>query len=143
MRTLLFIVIVLILIIIFILTRHISFKNEVRKIIKQLENYNNRKTNKKVDLALIDKDIENLGLEINRLIDLYVEEHRRRVRFEKEHRQAVANISHDLRTTLTSIIGYIQMANADQLSNAERKELLGVATERAKRLEILLHDFFE
>lgn len=138
-----FIVITLVIITFIALTRLFSFKNEVRKIVKQLQLYNNRKTNKKIDITLIDQDIEHLGVEVNRLIDLYVMENRKRVLFEKEQRQAVANMSHDLRTPLTSIIGYIQIANNENLSEVEKEELLAIAFDRAKRLERLLNDFFE
>jgi signal transduction histidine kinase len=138
-----FIVITLVIITFIALTRLFSFKNEVRKIVRQLQLYNNRKTNKKIDITLIDQDIEHLGVEVNRLIDLYVMENRKRVLFEKEQRQAVANMSHDLRTPLTSIIGYIQIANNENLSEVEKEELLAIAFDRAKRLERLLNDFFE
>ncbi|WP_342581629.1 HAMP domain-containing sensor histidine kinase [Ureibacillus sp. FSL W7-1570] len=143
MGAVIFIVITLVIITFIALTRLFSFKNEVRKIVRQLQLYNNRKTNKKIDITLIDQDIEHLGVEVNRLIDLYVMENRKRVLFEKEQRQAVANMSHDLRTPLTSIIGYIQIANNENLSEVEKKELLAIAFDRAKRLERLLNDFFE
>ncbi|WP_312030840.1 MULTISPECIES: sensor histidine kinase [Bacillaceae] len=115
----------------------------MKNISKQLKIYNDRKTNKKIHMALLDKDVESLGLEINKLIDLYMSENRKRVRFEREQKQAIANISHDLRTPLTSILGYIQMAEEDDVTAAERKELLSIANKRAKRLEMLLKDFFE
>lgn len=128
---------------VFLITRLFALKKEVKKIIRQLHNYNNRKTNKRMDIALFDKDIESLGLEINKLIDLYVDENRKRVRFENEQKQVIANMSHDLRTPLTSILGYIQMAEEDDVTVDERKELLSIANKRAKRLETLLKDFFE
>jgi signal transduction histidine kinase len=134
---------IILIVIAYLFIRLFSLKKEVRKLSLQLHDYNNRDTNKKVDLALFDKDIENLGFEINKLIDLYVTEHGRRVQFEHEQKRAAANISHDLRTPLTSIRGFIQMAEADNVSEEERKELLAVAHERAKRLEALLNDFFE
>ncbi|MBS4191251.1 HAMP domain-containing histidine kinase [Bacillus sp. FJAT-49705] len=138
-----FVVLILSLVTVFLLSRLFALKKEVKKINKQLQFYNNRKTNKKIDMALIDKDIENLGLEINKLIELYVTENRMRVRFEDEHKQAVANMSHDLRTPLTSILGYIQMAEADDVTDEEKNELLSIASNRAKRLETLLKEFFE
>ncbi|WP_373895813.1 sensor histidine kinase [Virgibacillus sp. CBA3643] len=132
----LFIVVTMIL-----LTRLFSLKREVKKLTMQLQNYNNQQTNKKVDMALIDKDIESLGLEINNLIDLHVKESREKIRFEKEQKQAIENISHDLRTPLTSILGYIQMAESD--ASGEEQENLVIARKKAKRLEALINDFFE
>ncbi|KKE80331.1 HAMP domain-containing histidine kinase [Oceanobacillus caeni] len=138
-----YVVIFIFLITVFLLTRLFALKKEVKNISKQLKIYNDRKTNKKIHMALLDKDVESLGLEINKLIDLYMSENRKRVRFEREQKQAIANISHDLRTPLTSILGYIQMAEEDDVTAAERKELLSIANKRAKRLEMLLKDFFE
>ena len=136
-------IIMIFLVTVFLITRLFALKKEVKKISRQLHIYNNRKTNKKIDMALFDKDIEDLGLEINRLIDLYVTENRKRIRFEHEQQQAIANMSHDLRTPLTSILGYIQMAENKDVSDDEKKELLSIAHNRAKRLEKLLKDFFE
>ncbi|QKY68404.1 sensor histidine kinase KdpD [Lentibacillus sp. CBA3610] len=127
---------------VFLLTRLLSFKKEVRKISKQLQTYNNRKTNKKINGALLDKDIENLSLEINKLIDLHVKESREKIRFEKDQKQTIANMSHDLRTPLTSILGYIQMAESDSVTE-EQNAYLSIASKKAKRLESLLNDFFE
>src|SRR5699024_6454217 len=62
---------------------------------------------------------------------------------EREQQLAIANMSHDLRTPLTSILGYIQMAEAEDVTEEEKKELLLIAHNRAKRLETLLKYFFE
>jgi len=137
-----FILIIVLLVTIFALTRLFSLKKEVKKITKQLQSYTNGQTNKKMDIALVDKDIENLGLEINKLIDLHVKESREKIRFEKEQKRAIENMSHDLRTPLTSILGYIQMAESDA-SDDEQKEYLSIAKKKAKRLEALINDFFE
>ncbi|HLR52872.1 MAG TPA: HAMP domain-containing sensor histidine kinase [Candidatus Avamphibacillus sp.] len=139
----LYLLIIVSIVAVYFLTRLFSLKKEVKKISKQLQGYNNRKTNKKIDMKLLDNDIENLGLEINQLIDLHVKENMEKIRFENELKQAVSNMSHDLRTPLTSILGYIQMAESDDVSDDEKKEYLSVAKKRAKRLEALLNGFFE
>lgn len=143
MRSLFYVVIFLLIVTMGLLTRLLFLKREIKMLVRQLHVYNNRKSDKKIDMALIDHDLEYLGLEINKLIDLYVTENRKRVRFEDEHKQAVANMSHDLRTPLTTILGYIQMAEDDELTEAEKKELISIANNRAKRLETLLKEFFE
>ncbi|WP_066189965.1 sensor histidine kinase [Gracilibacillus timonensis] len=136
-------IVVLLCVSLFLLIRCMTLKKEVKKVSQQLQKYNHRKTNKKIDVSLLDKDIERLGWEINQLIDWHVSEHRKRIYFQKEQQQAVANMSHDLRTPLTSILGYIQMAENQDIAETERKELLAVAKKRAYRLEALLNDFFE
>ncbi|WP_152658346.1 sensor histidine kinase KdpD [Oceanobacillus sp. CFH 90083] len=135
--------IILFVMLVFLVLRILALKKEMKKVIQQLQSYNARKTNKKMDIALFDQDIEKLGVEINKLIDLYVAENRKRVSFENEQKQVIANMSHDLRTPLTSILGYIQMAEEDDITIDRRKELLSIANKRAKRLEMLLKDFFE
>lgn len=109
----------------------------------QLEDYNQRKTDKKVNIALIDDELEDLAVETNRLIDTILDLKASKRRTENELKQAVANMSHDLRTPLTSILGYIQMAESDDVTDEEKREYLSIAKKRAKRLETLLNDFFE
>ncbi len=138
-----FITFILFFILVVLTMRMVAVKREVKKMTDHLRKYRRRKTGQKLEMALFDRDLESLGEEINRLIDLYTGEQRKRVRFEKKQKQMIANISHDLRTPLTSIIGYLQMAGSDGISCKERRELLSVAAKQAGRLELLMNDFFE
>lgn len=135
--------IILLIICVILLSRLFSVKKEIRKIRQQLHDYNNRETNQKIEMLFVDRDLEDLGVEINRLIDLFVAANRDKIRFESEQKQAIANISHDLRTPLTSILGFLQMAQSTHVSEEEKAEYLMIAKQRAKRLETLLNDFFE
>lgn len=101
------------------------------------------KTNKKIDITILDKGIENIASEINNLIDLHAQSNIEKKSAERELRQAVANMSHDIRTPLTSILGYIQLIESHEVTKEEKKEYLAVAKDRTKRLQILLNDFFE
>ncbi|HLT55885.1 MAG TPA: HAMP domain-containing sensor histidine kinase, partial [Bacillota bacterium] len=136
-------IVTLVLIAIFVIARLLALKKEMNNMVAQLQKYNNRQADKKIDLSLFDKNLEQLGTEVNKLMDLYVDENRKRTRFEKELKQMIANMSHDLRTPLTSITGYIQMAEKENIPPEERGELLAIAKSRAKRLESLLNEFFE
>lgn len=128
----------------FIFLSHLLFiKKEIKNILNQLNNYNLRKTEKKIDITLLDKDIEKMTIEINNLIDLHALSNIEKKSAERELKQAIANISHDLRTPLTSILGYIQLIEKPEVTDEERKEYLAIAKDRAKRLQILLNDFFE
>lgn len=62
---------------------------------------------------------------------------------ENNLRQTIADMSHDLRTPLTSIIGYIQLMGLHNIDENEKKEYINIAGQRAKTLENLLNDFYE
>lgn len=143
MRKVLYITIILSVLVIIFLIRLLSMKKELKNITKQLEDYNMRKTNKKVDITLLDRNIENMATEINNLIALHAQSNIEKKSAEKELKQAVANMSHDLRTPLTSILGYIQLMESPEATEVEKKEYLAIAKDRTKRLQILINDFFE
>lgn len=125
------------------LIRLFFVKKEVKSIARQLKHYNHNETEKKIDITLFDKDIEMLAVEINHQFDLIVQANAKKRRTELELKQAIANISHDIRTPLTSIFGYIQLLESDDLTLEEKKEYVAVIKSRTQRLQTLLNDFFE
>ncbi|MEG0765916.1 MAG: HAMP domain-containing sensor histidine kinase, partial [Pseudoflavonifractor sp.] len=62
---------------------------------------------------------------------------------EKALRRQIANVSHDLQTPLTSILGYLQLLQEDRLSDAERAEYLAIVKSRAKALQSLITSFYD
>lgn len=63
-----------------------------------------------------------MGEEDGYLIDLAVRPNRDRIRSDRELRQTIANMSHDLRTPLTSIIGYTKLLEARSVTEEKRQE---------------------
>ncbi|PPA69408.1 sensor histidine kinase [Jeotgalibacillus proteolyticus] len=56
----------------------------------------------------------------------------------------ITNISHDLRTPLTSIIGYLDLLRTNKYSNGNQlKEYLETSYANSKRLESLINELFE
>lgn len=118
-------------------------KKEVRRLSAQVERFHQGLSGKKVDIALLDKDIEELAGNINQLIDLAVQSNRDRIRSDRELRQAIANMSHDLRTPLTAIIGYTKLLEVSTVTDEKRQEYMSIIRATADRLHTLLHEFFE
>jgi len=60
-------------------------------------------------------------------------------------RELVANVSHDLRTPLASLKGYIETLQLKEveLSETEREEYLGIASRQSERLTKLVEELFE
>lgn len=72
-------------------------------------------------------------------------EHKTKVEINKEQaalKQAIADISHDIRTPLTSVVGYLQLAEKSA-ENEEQRADIEIALERAKYCSTLVNDFFE
>ena len=57
--------------------------------------------------------------------------------------QMMTNISHDLRTPLTSAMGYIDLIQHSELSEEEKSRELAIIEKRLIRLEELINSFFE
>ena len=58
-------------------------------------------------------------------------------------RELVANVSHDLRTPLTALQGYLETLQLETLSEADKRRYLGVALRHSKHLSTLVAELFE
>ena len=64
--------------------------------------------------------------------------------YEKEKSDLITNVAHDLRTPLTSIIGYLDLVRQKNDLPIENKEkYISIAYDKSKRLEKLINDLFE
>jgi signal transduction histidine kinase len=57
--------------------------------------------------------------------------------------ELITNVSHDLRTPLTSIITYTELLKTQDVSSEERKAYLEIIDRKSKRLKVLIDDLFE
>lgn len=117
-------------------------KKAIRNITKQLKENHHHKGMKKLKISLTDKDIENLAECINNQVDSAEQTRVNQSLLEDERKRMIASISHDLRTPLTSIIGYIQVLRNNELSEQRQRDYLETAYRRAKDLQVLISDFF-
>lgn len=57
--------------------------------------------------------------------------------------ELITNVSHDLRTPLTSIISYTELLKRDDLSAEDRQAYIDILDRKSKRLKVLIDDLFE
>lgn len=63
---------------------------------------------------------------------------------EQRKNELVAYLAHDIRTPLTSVVGYLSLlAESPDLPREKRAEFAGIALSKAERLESLVEEFFE
>jgi signal transduction histidine kinase len=65
------------------------------------------------------------------------------VRSQKMRSDLIANVSHDLKTPLTSIITYTDLLKDETLSKEKREQYLQTLDQKAQRLKVLIEDLFE
>lgn len=136
------VIIILSISVIILLTYLYFIKKEIKNIYKQLNEYNRGYTRKKIDISLFDRDIENLVRVINYHINISINAVIKQKNTEGELKRAIANISHDIRTPLTSILGYIQMSKREGTSHEKQLECINIAESKANTLKRILEKFF-
>lgn len=93
--------------------------------------------------------IKNKGLlaEINFKMNDILSENRKQfiklTKAEDTNRQILTNLSHDIRTPLASLIGYLETLYEDKIKTNEQKEYINIAYEKALNLKELVDILFE
>lgn len=57
--------------------------------------------------------------------------------------ELITNVSHDLRTPLTSVISYVELLKNPDLPEEERASYISIIDQKSKRLKALIDDLFE
>ncbi|WP_291648897.1 sensor histidine kinase [Clostridium sp.] len=100
----------------------------------------NYKVDLKADKILVLKNIENNLITIE---DGLKEALGKAITSEKMKSELITNVSHDLKTPLTSIINYIGLLKEENIDDEKRNKYLEVLDMKSKRLKILIEDLFE
>lgn len=62
---------------------------------------------------------------------------------ERMKTELITNVSHDLRTPLTSIITYTELLKGKDITDEDKNEYLEIIDRKSKRLKVLIDDLFE
>lgn len=90
-------------------------------------------------------EIDRLGLKFDHMAARIARQIEQLREQDAMRRQLVANVSHDLRTPLASMRGYLESLKikGDALTDAERAEFLQIALAQGERLSRLIDELFE
>lgn len=116
-------------------------RREIHSITSQLHKIKNEDTNTLI--CSENGTADELILEINTLLKEMCDT---KVSYnQKSHQleQMITNISHDLRTPLTSAMGYINLIRNSEMSEEEKTREFAIIEKRLIRLEELINSFFE
>ena len=125
-----------------LLYRYIRLKSEIRKISGQLEELVSDNSEKMLNISFVDKELERLAGLFNQYNDKQRQIVAGAIQDEDFLKDSVANISHDLRTPLTVILGHLQLISKTDLSD-EQRERLDIVNNKAVRMKELVDTFYE
>lgn len=98
--------------------------------------------NRIMKLPLPLRELEELERVLNQTLEQVRRERIAYERREREFQRQLEDISHDLRTPLTAIQGYLKLMNQENLGS-EEKEYLEVIQRRSSNLQHLVNQFYE
>lgn len=111
-------------------------KTQLRRYVR----YNNAANTKEIDAPIAEHDVRGLIINKNTL------EQRKLAAELSEQRKndLVVYLAHDLKTPLTSVIGYLTLLrDENKISEELREKYLSISLEKAEHLEDLINEFFE
>lgn len=134
-------VVILIIAVIALSVHCIRLRREINNITLQLKEVKDINTNLLIHskTGTADQLINEINSLLRKIRDTQADYSRKNHELE----QMMTNISHDLRTPLTSAMGYIDLIQNASLSETEKSRELDIVGQRLIRLEELINSFFE
>ncbi|MBD5114260.1 MAG: HAMP domain-containing histidine kinase [Ruminococcaceae bacterium] len=118
-----------------------TLKKSAKEIKDGLEEKLSEDTNTLIDISSRDKDMSELAASLNRQLKQLTESRHTYEQGDSELKQAVTNISHDLRTPLTAICGYLDLLEREQQSD-NGLEYIKIIKNRTEAMKKLTEELF-
>lgn len=116
-------------------------KKSAGEIAEKLSEKLSADTNTLIDISSGDKDMRALAEKLNAELKQLREERRRFQHGDTELKEAVTNISHDLRTPLTAVFGYLDLLEREEQSDTVN-QYLGQIRGRTEAMKHLTEELF-
>lgn len=119
----------------------ISIRRAARDILQELSDKLSEDTNTLISLSSSDREMRRLAAALNQELRVLREQRLRYRQGDQELKDAVTNVSHDLRTPLTAICGYLELLEREDMSGAAQRYLATIS-ERTEAMKALTEELF-
>ena len=137
-----YLLIICLIVIIILIMKIIAMKLSIKELREGYEERADIHTNTVLTVSSRDKEILELAKTLNKTIVKLRDSYNRYEHGDQEIKSAITNISHDLRTPLTAISGYLELAQR-QDSSPEMDKYLTIIKGRTEHMKKLTEELFE
>ena len=128
---------------IFVLYMIIKKISELVKLREALKDIYSGQTDKRLNIDEFKGELKEVATYINDIQSGFSNAVNESLKSERMKTELITNVSHDIKTPLTSIINYVDLLKAEQIDNEKAKEYLEVLDSKSQRLKKLIEDLVE
>ncbi|MBO4458198.1 MAG: HAMP domain-containing histidine kinase [Butyrivibrio sp.] len=137
-----FLLIICLIIIVFLIMKIIAMRISLKELKEDYVERTRIHTNTLLTVSSRDRRITELASAMNENLAKLRDSYNKYENGDQEIKRAITNISHDLRTPLTAISGYLELAQRQQMSS-ELEKYLTIIEGRTMHMKKLTEDLFE
>lgn len=132
---------ILLLVVSVLVFKIVVLKKSMREISTEFEEHLFAETNTLIAISSRDRHAKELASRINTQLRLLRKQRRQYLSGDRELKETVTNISHDLRTPLTAICGYLELLEQEEKPR-EARRYVSIIKDRAQALKQLTEELF-
>lgn len=121
----------------------LSYTKQLNSIKQTLKNIYEGKEDIKIDTENLEKNLKEMAEYINSLSTGLTKAVEESLKSERMKTQLITNVSHDIKTPLTSIINYVDLLKKEEMPNEKAQEYLEILDNKSQRLKRLTEDLVE
>ncbi|BCN29393.1 HAMP domain-containing sensor histidine kinase [Anaeromicropila herbilytica] len=124
----------------FLTKRKVKYIQYISQEVKKIEKEGFGRTIKVIG----NDELADLCVSINHMSEELLEKEKHEKELEEKKNELITNVSHDLRSPLTSIMGYVNLMKKDGIEDSEKfHEYIAVVDRRLQGLNVLINELFE
>ncbi|MBR5179987.1 MAG: HAMP domain-containing histidine kinase [Lachnospiraceae bacterium] len=124
------------------LVYHVIYRRQVERLGRQIAFLNENKSEMKITTDIGTVELKELGKQIQKLNDRLQNTEKTYAKQDAALRETITNLSHDIRTPLTSLDGYFQLLAATNIDQEKKEYYLKIIKNRIESLNDMLNELF-
>lgn len=138
-----FFILLLIGYVMYVFWKLIKKAEEQGKIYQSIQYIYQGKNTKKLNIEEFSGEFKTVAIQLNDIMNGFTNAVEEQMKSEKLKTELITNVSHDIKTPLTSIINYVDLLKKEKIENEKAREYLDVLDNKSQRLKKLIEDLID